>query len=137
MNTQSNIRDEDISYPIQRSGVISNHSELLIRIADLKEVKSRQEEELKITFNGLASSFNLMSLFSGRTSNEKDSPSLVQSGVSKVIGLIFEIALGQNRSVPGILSSVLVSKLANSLISKKLPSIFSGIGSLFHRRRKK
>jgi len=136
MNNQSTIQDANPSIPIQRFESVSNHSELLMRIADLKEVKSRQEEELKITFSGLASTLNLVSLFSGKGPKENQSPSPVQSGVNKAIGLVFDIAFSRNRSIPGIIGSVLVSKVANALITKKLPTLILGIGSLFHRRRK-
>ena len=136
MNNQPNIPIKDNQLPVQQSEPVSNHSALLLRIADLKEVKIRQEKELKISLSGLASTLNLVSLFSGKGPKENQLHSPVQSGVNKAIGLVLDIAFSRNRSIPGILSSVLLSKAANTLISKNLPSLILGIGSLFRRRRK-
>ncbi|MHB9055944.1 MAG: hypothetical protein ACYC2P_07320 [Paludibacteraceae bacterium] len=136
MSNQSNIPIEDNTYPIQRAAVISNHSELLLRIADLKAVKVRQEEELKTTFSGLASTLNLVTFFNKMIEKDDHPQSLVQSGVNKAVGLVFDIAFSRNRSIPGILSSVFVSKFANTLIIKKLPLIISGISSLLHRNHR-
>jgi len=136
MNNQSNSKDESNTLPIQRSEVIIGHSDLLLRIADLKEVKIRQEEQLKITFIDLASTLNLVTFFNKMIEKDDHPQSIVQSGVNKAVGLVFDIAFSRNRSIPGIIGSVLVSKVANTLITKNLPSIISGIGSLFHRRRK-
>lgn len=136
MNNQSNSQDESNSLPIRQSEPIINHSDLLLRIADLKEVKIIQEKELKVTLTGLASTLNLVSFFNKMIQKDDHPTSIVQSGMNKAVGLVFDIAFSKNRSIPGIIGTVLVSKFANTLITKNLPSIISGIGSLFHRRRK-
>ena len=116
---------------------IISHSELLLRISDLKAKKEVQEEELKNTFNGLASTLNLLSIFKGEPVKDEQSLGIVKLGVNKVIDLAIDLALGRHRSLKGFLSSVLVSKYANTLIDNNLISVISFVSSMIRRHREK
>jgi len=116
---------------------ITSHSELLLRISDLKAKKEVQEEELKNTLNGLFSTLNLLSIFKGEPIKDELSLGIVKLGMNKVIDLAIDLALGRHRSLKGFLSSILVSKYANTLIDNNLISVISFISSMFKRHREK
>lgn len=112
---------------------ITNHTELLLRIAELKIDKDIQENELQNSFKEVVSSLNLISLFKAAT-NQDHPLEIAKSGVNMVLDLIIDVVLGKHRSIKGYLSAVLVEKFTTMLIDNNLINIITGISSLFSRK---
>lgn len=113
--------------------IIKNHSELVLRIAELRMYKNIQEAELKDSFKGIASTLNLISLFKEATNQDRPLE-LAKSGVNMVLDLIIDLILGKHRSIKGYLSAVMVEKFTTMLVDNNLINIISGINSLFNRK---
>ena len=114
---------------------ITKHSELLLRIAELKIEKYVQEEELKLTFKELVSTFNLVSIFKVATGTNKENPlEFLKTGLQMVVDLIIDLILGKHRSIKGFLSAVLVEKFTSTLIDNNVVNLVSGISSLFNKK---
>lgn len=113
--------------------IIKNHSELVLRIAELRMYKDIQEAELKDSFKGIASTLNLISLFKEATNQDRPLE-LAKSGVNMVLDLIIDLILGKHRSIKGYLSAVMVEKFTTMLVDHNLINIISGINSLFNRK---
>lgn len=113
--------------------IITNHSELVLRIAELRMYKDIQEAELKSSFKGIASTLNLISLFKEATNQDRPLE-LAKSGVNMVLDLIIDLILGKHRSIKGYLSAVMVEKFTTMLVDNNLINIISGINSLFNRK---
>lgn len=113
--------------------IITNHSELVLRIAELRMYKGIQEAELKSSFKGIASALNLISLFKQATNQDRPLE-LAKSGVNMVLDLIIDLILGKHRSIKGYLSAVMVEKFTTMLVDNNLINIISGINSLFNRK---
>lgn len=113
--------------------IITNHSELVLRIAELRMYKDIQEAELKDSFKGIASTLNLISLFKEATNQDRPLE-LAKSGVNMVLDLIIDLILGKHRSIKGYLSAVMVEKFTTMLVDNNLINIISGINSLFNRK---
>ncbi len=113
--------------------IISNHSELMLRIAELNMHKDIQELELQESFRDIISSLNLVSLFK-QTENQERPFELAGMSVNLVVDLIIDLILGKHRSLKGYLSAVLVEKFTNMLINNNIMSIISGFKSLFTKK---
>lgn len=123
---------------MENSG-LSNHTELKLRISQLKVEKHRQEEELKITINEFIHSFHPATLIK-ETVHELATDREVQMDLTKVglnigINFIIEKIFGKDKSSKGVLGSVFAETIASTLISQNMPKIFSGISNLFHRKQ--
>lgn len=113
--------------------IITNHSELVLRIAELRMYKDIQEVELQDSFKEIASTLNLISLFKEATNQDRPLE-LAKSGVNMVLDLIIDLILGKHRSIKGYLSAVMVEKFTTMLVDNNLINIISGINSLFNRK---
>jgi len=113
--------------------IITNHSELVLRIAELRMYKDIQEVELQDSFKEIASTLNLISLFKEATNQDRPLE-LAKSGVNMVLDLIIDLILGKHRSIKGYLSAVMVEKFTSMLVDNNLINIISGINSLFNRK---
>jgi hypothetical protein len=113
--------------------IISNHSELMLRIAELNMHKDIQELELQESFRDIISSLNLVSLFK-QTENQERPFELAGMSVNLVVDLIIDLILGKHRSLKGYLSAVLVEKFSNMLINNNIMNIISGFKSLFTKK---
>jgi hypothetical protein len=112
---------------------IKNHSELILRIAELRIEKDIQEEKLQRSFKNIVSSLNLISLFKVAT-NENRPIELAKSGVNLALNLIIDLVMGKHRSIKGYLSAVMIEKFTTVLVNNNLLNIISGIGSLLHKK---
>jgi len=113
--------------------IITNHSELVLRIAELRMYKDIKETELQDSFKEIASTLNLISLFKEATNQDRPLE-LAKSGVNMVLDLIIDLILGKHRSIKGYLSAVMVEKFTTMLVDNNLINIISGINSLFNRK---
>lgn len=112
---------------------ISNHSELLFRMEELKVKKSRQEEELKNKFKSISSSFDILSLFKTDSVNKKPVFGLLKVGLISGIHLMIDLILKKNKSVKGFVSSVFVEKLVAMLIDIDLTKLLSSVQNFLYR----
>lgn len=112
---------------------IVNHSQLILRIAELRMYKDIQENELKDSFKEVISTLNLISMFKEAT-NANRPMELAKSGVNMVLDLIIDLILGKHRSIKGYLSAVMVEKFTTMLVNNNLINIIYGINSLFTRK---
>ena len=123
------------------SSNLSNHTELQLRIAQLKAETKIQDEVLLQTFKGFVETLNPITM--AKTSiHELASDKQVQFDVVKVglnlgTNFIIEQVLGR-QSIKGYLSSVIVEKISSSIINNNIniPQIVSGISQLVNHYTK-
>lgn len=115
--------------------IITNHTQLLERIAELNKQKNVQEIELQDAFKEIALTLNLVSLFKKATT-ENSPLDLAKSGVNMVLNLIIDLSLGKYRSIKGYLSAIMVERFTAMLVESNLLTIISGIQSLFSKKSK-
>jgi len=115
--------------------VITNHTQLQLRIAELRMYKGIQEEELKITLKDAFSMLNIISIF--KTTSEEQPMQLAKSAVNMALDLIIDLVLGKHRSIKGFISSILVERFTTSLVDNNLYNVISTVTELFHRFKKR
>jgi hypothetical protein len=115
--------------------IITNHTQLLERIAELNKQKDVQEIELQDTFKEIALTLNLVSLFKKSTTDNRPLD-LAKSGVNMVLDLIIDLSLGKYRSIKGYLSAIMVERFTAMLVESNILTIISGIQSLFSKKNK-
>lgn len=113
---------------------ILTHSDLLLRLAELKAEQAIREEGLKELFKELVSSLNPGVFFKAATVQHQ-TPDFAKTGLNMLVNLITGFILGKNRSIKGYLSAVMVEKFTSSLIDHNLISIISTITSLFKKSK--
>ena len=115
--------------------VITNHTQLHLRIAELRMYKGIQEEELKIMLKDAFSMLNIISIF--KTTSEEQPMQLAKSAVNMALDLIIDLVLGKHRSIKGFISSILVERFTTSLVDNNLYNVISTVTELFHRLKKR
>ncbi len=113
--------------------LITNHSELLLRIAVLKVDKDIQEVKLKHTFKELATTLNILGLFKSKTNTDQPLD-FAKQGVTMAMDLIIDMIFGKKRGLKGFISSVMVEKVVNYIIENKFNDIISLITGFFKRK---
>lgn len=115
---------------------ISNHTQLVLRIQQIKAEKIRQEEELKIAMKGFVNNFNSVSIVKeylhSLASDKEVQFDLAKVGLNIGANFIIDRVLGKNRSIVGFLSSLVAEKLSASFINDNFSKIISGIGKIIH-----
>ena len=91
---------------------IASHTELLLRIAELKAEKLKQEDELKNAFSGFVDTLDPVSLIK-KTIHDFASDQQVQFDAVKIgmnvgANIIIDQVLGKYRSIKGFFSSLVV-----------------------------
>lgn len=115
---------------------IRNHSELLLRLTELKSEREIQEIALKYTFTEFIATINLGSFFKGSNTSDNDQPKeLLKTGLNMALNLITGLVLGKNRSIKGYLSALLVERFTTMLVDNNIINIITGISSLIFRKR--
>lgn len=113
--------------------IISNHYNLMQRIATLKMDKAIQENELKASLTDIVSTLDVLAIFKGAIRTDRPLE-LTKSGVNMVLELIIDLILGKHRSIKGYLSATMVEKFTTMLVNNNILKIISGISSLFNRK---
>jgi hypothetical protein len=108
---------------------MDTHTELLLRIKELKEEKGNQEIEITEQLKEIIDNFNSFSIIKNNL-HELTHDKEVQLDVSKIgldIGATFIIdkLLGRNNSIKGFLSSIIVEKISSSFIKNNTSKIIS------------
>ncbi|MBL0309933.1 MAG: hypothetical protein IPP77_09725 [Bacteroidetes bacterium] len=119
---------------------IFNHADLMIRIAQLREKKVEQEEDLKLTFREFANTLNPVMIVK-QSLHELATDTDVKVDVVKVglnlgTSFLIDMVFGRNRSVKGFISSVILEKISTSLINNNVSKIISGVSSLLDKNPK-
>ena len=117
---------------------VTNHSELVFRIMELKAQKLSQEIELKYCIKEFAYTVNPTSMIKNsiyELSQDKEVRiDLTKVGFTLGANFIIDKVLGRNRGIKGFLSSVLFEKVSSTLINKYAPGIVSGFRKLINSR---
>jgi hypothetical protein len=116
---------------------ISGYTDLLLRIEELKANRFRQEEEIKDAFADLRSSFNILSLLSGKTISKYAEPNFIKAGLNMGLNMLIAKVLGKNRSLKGFLSAVFLETIATIFINHNLTTITSFVDNLKNQFFKK
>lgn len=115
---------------------VTNHSELLARLTELKSEREIQEMALKYTITEFIATIDLVSLFKKSSTPEDDQPKeLLKTGLNMLLNLITGLVLGKNRSIKGYLSAMMVERFTTMVIDNNLINIITGISSLIFRKR--
>jgi hypothetical protein len=113
--------------------IITNHTELILHIAELKMNKDIQGYELQHSFKEIVSSLNMVSLF--KESSTQDHPlKVAKSFVNMALDLIIDLILGKHLSIKGYLSAIMVERFTSMMVDNNLLNIISGISSMFNRK---
>lgn len=118
-----------------KTGTITNHAQLQLRIAELRMYKSIQEEELKVSLRDAFTTLNIISIFKNATVEQP--LQLAKSAVNMTLDLIIDLVLGKHRSIKGFLSSILVERFTTSLVDNNLMNVISTITELIERFKKR
>ncbi len=114
---------------------ITNHTELLLQIEELRYLKNIQEENLKQSFKTVSGTLDLLSIFKG-SNNTNPEFDIAKVGLNTALDLIIDMVLGKHRSIKGFLSSVLVEKFSTMLVNNNLGNVISGITQLIHKKKR-
>lgn len=113
--------------------IIVSHSQLILRLAELRMYKDIRENELKVSFTEMASMLNLTTIFKEATNTERPME-LAKSGINMIVNLIIDLVLGKHRSIKGYLSAVMLERFSAMLVDNNLINIIYGINSIFKRK---
>jgi hypothetical protein len=115
---------------------VTNHSELLARLTELKSERETQEMALKYTITEFIATIDLVSLFKKSNTTDDNQPKeLLKTGLNMLLNLITGLVLGKNRSIKGYLSAMMVERFTTMVIDNNIINIITGISSLIFRKR--
>ena len=105
------------------------HSDLLLRISELKAEKTREETTLRISFNAFVASLNPVTIVKNSL-HELAMDSEVHTSVAKMglnlgANYIINGVLGKHRSFKNFLNTLLIEKFSTSIIYNNLSKILS------------
>lgn len=114
---------------------IVNHSELLVRLTELKLEKGVQEISLKYSFTEFVETFDFFSLFQTNPSIKEQTNSLTTMGLNMATNFIIDLILGKNNSVKGYLSAMMVKRFTSQIINNNMIHVLFNIGSMIFQKR--
>ena len=118
-----------------KTNEIDSHTELVLQIIYLREVKQEQEAELKKEISAFVYTLSPVSIFKNSlkelVADKTMQQNLTRVGVKVGISFIIQKIIRKNSLVSGMLSAVLTEKVAAVLTGNNLSSIVTGIGKLF------
>jgi len=113
--------------------IIVSHSQLILRLAELRMDKDIRGKKLKVLFTEMATTLNLTTIFKEATNTERPME-LAKSGINMIVNLIIDLVLGKHRSIKGYLSAVMLERFSAMLVDNNLINIIYGINSIFKRK---
>lgn len=117
---------------------ISSHTELVLRIMELKAEKFNREEELRTSFKEFVYTLNPISLVKESLHNLAEDREvkfdLAKIGINLGANFLIDKLLGRNRSIKGFLSSVLIEKFSSFFLNNdnNISKIVSEVSKLMH-----
>ena len=115
---------------------ITSYSELLMRIEYLKLEKTKQEEELKVTFKEFVDSLDPIQMLKQslhKLAEDKEvQVDLTRVGVSIGVNYIISKILYKNNNLKGFLSSVLINLLSTALTTENISKIINAVTNFIH-----
>ncbi|MBA3663066.1 MAG: hypothetical protein H0W61_02515 [Bacteroidetes bacterium] len=116
---------------------VSNHTQLALRIKQLKAKKFIQEEELKVAIKEFVNTLSPLSMVKDSlhklaTDNEVKTD-LATVGLKLGANLLIDTVLGKRSGIKGFLSSLLVENVAGSYINNNSSKIISTISQLLNK----
>lgn len=118
-----------------KTNEIDSHTELVLQIIYLREVKQEQEAELKKEISAFVYTLSPVSIFKNSlkelVADKTMQQNLTRVGVKVGISFIIQKIIRKNSLVSGMLSVVLTEKVAAVLTGNNLSALVTGIGKLF------
>lgn len=117
---------------------ISSHTELVMRIMNLKAEKYTREEELRYSFKEFVYTLNPVSLVKESLHNLAEDREvkfdMAKIGINLGANFLIDKIMGRNRSIKGFLSSVLIEKLSSLFLNNNnnISKIISEVSKLLH-----
>ncbi len=119
---------------------IKNRKELQLRILELKNLRVKQEIELKDSIKEFANTLSPVAMIKNSLHelvHDKDVKlDLANLSLNAGANFVIDKILGKNRSVKGYLSSLLMENVSKFFINKNVPEIISGISKLISSKSK-
>jgi hypothetical protein len=123
-----------------KTNEIDSHTELVLQIIYLREVKQEQETELKKEISAFVYSLSPVSIFKNSlkelVADKTMQQNLARVGVTVGISFIIQKIIRKNSLVSGILSAVVTEKIATVFTGNNFSSIVDGIGKILTKPRK-
>ena len=115
---------------------ITSYSELLMRIEYLKLEKTRQEEDLKVSFKEFTDSLDPIQMLKQslhKLAEDKEvQVDLTRVGVSIGVNYIINKILYKSNNLKGFLSSVLINLLSTALTTENISKIINAVTNFIH-----
>ncbi|MES2565850.1 MAG: hypothetical protein V4565_03225 [Bacteroidota bacterium] len=119
--------------------IISNHSELELRIMQLKTKKMTEENELKAAlklFSNTLSPFALVKDSLHKLAGDKELRNDLKTvGLKIGADFIIDTVLGKSRSVRGFIGSILAEQVAGAIINKNSSTIISAFNQFVSEKK--
>lgn len=116
---------------------ISNYSELVMHIRQLKQEKSDQEEEIKYTIRELILLLNPITMFKngihGLAEDSQAKFDMAKVGLDMGISILVNGLLRNRYGIKGIIGKLLLEKFSSTVIGNNLTKLVSGFRNRFHR----
>ena len=115
---------------------INNCNELELKILELKNLKLKQEIELKHSIKEFAYSLSPVAMVKDSlhelAQDKTVKLNLAKVGLNAGANFIIDKVLGKNRSLKGYIASILVENLSKIFINKNAPVFINGINKLIN-----
>ena len=115
---------------------ITNHSELLLHIMQLKSQKLSQEIEIKHSVKALVKSISPVSIVKHALHELSDDKEvrfdIAKAGLNIGANFLIDKVVGRNKSIKGFLSSMIIEKISGAFINKNATSIISTINKFIN-----
>ncbi len=122
-----------------KTNEIDSHTELVLQIIYLREVKQEQETVLKKEINAFIYTLSPIAIFKNSlqelVADKTMQHNLARVGVKVGVSFIIQKIIRKNSLVSGILSAVVTEKIAAVFTGNNFSEIVTGLGKIFKTPR--
>lgn len=122
-----------------KTNEIDSHTELVLQIIYLREVKQEQETVLKKEINAFIYTLSPVAIFKNSlqelVADKTMQHNLARVGVKVGVSFIIQKIIRKNSLVSGILSAVVTEKIAAVFTGNNFSEIVTGLGKIFKTSR--
>lgn len=122
-----------------KTNEIDSHTELVLQIIYLREVKQEQETVLKKEINAFIYTLSPVAIFKNSlqelVADKTMQHNLARVGVKVGVSFIIQKIIRKNSLVSGILSAVVTEKIAAVFTGNNFSEIVTGLGKIFKTPR--
>lgn len=119
---------------------INTYSDITLRIAELTNLKTSQEVELKNNLKEVYENFQLKNILKNTLKDMAKDKELRKDGFGAVSSMLTDMVVGRvfnkNNSVRGFITTLLIESLALPFIKNNKENIISFISNLIHKEKK-